>query len=633
MIGAFGFLAIVCFALISLTAGAQAQIRWQAGVDQRITPATRQALDRLQQAYGGPITISSGYRDTGRNAATPGAATGSQHTHGTALDISTRGMSPEDKGRLVAAAAQSGFRGIGFYGENGHIHIDTRQNWATWGQQPRGVQEAMRQHFGNNQNRPVDPSQNQSTGGQTQTGQGSGQTSGTQIQPGGVGTNPNVFPWITQVLTGVGNVNQPQSMGPSGTMTSIGDPTICWVCDMVVTTMKVVETMVKSASEKYTQPLLGLVVIFAMIGVCWRGLRSLVDGTNILHGKLIWMLGRLAIVGAILSSSGVVMALAFQLFVGPPISIGAATGTALADHASSAFGYSPQNVTCSHDQPSARGISELREPTETLAKLACRVHTAASVGILLGGLLASHPTKDSNFSDKAVAIVLFVVGLFLMYSAFMALLNFGFALIETLIVSVIIAVFMPFLIAMAVFESTKESVKVLFQNMLFVVINLVVAGILAVTVVFVLMLAFSLGLGLNAASTDSQAVVSALSQMYTGNDLFSAAGWSKAIKFVAFALAGTFATARLMAAGQSMAAEVTGYALGQVGALGQAGQGAMGRVAGTGMAVLAPLAVAGGAAAGGAAAMASRMPALIGRMRGAANASSSISANPNITVR
>ncbi|MBY0363911.1 MAG: DUF882 domain-containing protein [Phreatobacter sp.] len=626
---AFGVIgAVFVCSLVS----AQAQIIWQAGVDQNITPATRQALERLQQAYGGPITISSGYRDEARNSSTPGAASGSQHTHGTALDISTPGMSPEDKGRLVAAAAQSGFRGIGFYGENGHIHIDTRQNWATWGQRPRGVDEAMRQHIGNNQNRPVDASQNQLNGqtGTQQPGQTSGSQTGGQGTGGTTGTTDNVFPWISWVFRGTGNVNQPQSMGPAGTMTSIGDPTICWVCDMIVTTMKVVETMVKAAIEKFSLPLLGLVVVFAMIGVCWRGLRALVDGTNIFQGKLIPMLGRLAIVGALLGSSGVMTALAFQLFVGPPIMIGATAGTALADQASTAFGYSPQNVTCSHDQPSARGISELREPTEQLTKLACRVHTAASVGILLGGLLASHPTKDSSFSDKAVAIVLFVVGLFLMYSAFMALLNFGFAMVETLVVSVIIAVFMPFLIAMAVFESTKESVKVLFQNALFVIINLIVTGALAVAVVFILMMSFSLGLGLNTASTDAQAVVTGLSSMYTGNDLFSAAGWAKALKFVAFALAGTFAVARLMAAGQSMAVEVTGYALGQVGALGQAGQGAMGRVTSTVMAVAAPVALAGGAAAGGAAAMATRIPGLITRLRSAAQAPS---VNPNVTVR
>ncbi|MFX5718614.1 hypothetical protein ABTE23_21560, partial [Acinetobacter baumannii] len=58
---------------------------------------------------------------------------------------------------------------------------------------------------------------------------------------------------------------------------------------------------------------------------------------------------------------------------------------------------------------------------------------------------------------------------------------------------------------------------------------------------------------------------------------------TKVIKFVAFAVAGSLVATRLMSATQILAAEVTGYALGQIGALGQAGQAAFGRVMNSGM--------------------------------------------------
>ncbi|WP_163893032.1 hypothetical protein, partial [Proteus mirabilis] len=84
--------------------------------------------------------------------------------------------------------------------------------------------------------------------------------------------------------------------------------------------------------------------------------------------------------------------------------------------------------------------------------------------------------------------------------------------------------------------------------------------------------------GLSGAATDVQAVVTALVKLMTTNDLSSAANMTKVIKFVAFAVAGSLVATRLMSASQILAADVTGYALGHFGALGQAGQAAFGRV-------------------------------------------------------
>uniref|UniRef100_UPI0019549DF0 hypothetical protein n=1 Tax=Citrobacter koseri TaxID=545 RepID=UPI0019549DF0 len=63
---------------------------------------------------------------------------------------------------------------------------------------------------------------------------------------------------------------------------------------------------------------------------------------------------------------------------------------------------------------------------------------------------------------------------------------------------------------------------------------------------------------------------------------------------------------RLMSATQILAAEVTGYALGQIGALGQAGQAAFGRVMNSGMMFGGIATMLGGAAAGGGLGMAVR---------------------------
>lgn len=80
--------------------------------------------------FGAPLQIISGYRSQERQDAiragrdTPSVAKHSQHTEGDALDISTVGMSEEDKGKLAASLVDAGFTGIGEY--DTHIHADFR---------------------------------------------------------------------------------------------------------------------------------------------------------------------------------------------------------------------------------------------------------------------------------------------------------------------------------------------------------------------------------------------------------------------------------------------------------------------------------------------------------------------------
>ena len=66
----------------------------------------------MQDIFGGPIQINDGLAKAGttRERNTPN----SQHFNGTALDLSTAGMSNADKGRLFQAAKSAGFKGFGF---------------------------------------------------------------------------------------------------------------------------------------------------------------------------------------------------------------------------------------------------------------------------------------------------------------------------------------------------------------------------------------------------------------------------------------------------------------------------------------------------------------------------------------
>ena len=78
--------------------------------------------------FGKPITINDAIakRGTSRERET----TGSQHFHGTALDLSTSGYSDEEKLQLVNAALQAGFTGFGFGSNILHVDRGSRRHWS-----------------------------------------------------------------------------------------------------------------------------------------------------------------------------------------------------------------------------------------------------------------------------------------------------------------------------------------------------------------------------------------------------------------------------------------------------------------------------------------------------------------------
>jgi uncharacterized protein YcbK (DUF882 family) len=90
--------------------------------------------------FGSPITINDAIARSGTSRETQ--TQGSQHFHGRALDVSTSGMSNEQKLNLVRAAQRAGFTGFGF-GVN-ILHVDTgpRRHWAYGNSTYGGVQVA-----------------------------------------------------------------------------------------------------------------------------------------------------------------------------------------------------------------------------------------------------------------------------------------------------------------------------------------------------------------------------------------------------------------------------------------------------------------------------------------------------------
>lgn len=93
-----------------------------------------EAMDKLQalrSAMGVPFVIHSAYRAPAHNAAVGGAPR-SRHMMAEAFDIRMSGHDPHE---FETMARAFGFGGIGRYAKSAEpfLHIDTRQDPATWG--------------------------------------------------------------------------------------------------------------------------------------------------------------------------------------------------------------------------------------------------------------------------------------------------------------------------------------------------------------------------------------------------------------------------------------------------------------------------------------------------------------------
>lgn len=86
-----------------------------------------EVLDKIRDAIGAPLYITSGYRCRAHNEDVGGVAD-SQHIHGRAADVYADGA--KTPLQIAALAEQAGADGIGIYDD--FCHIDTRGACARW---------------------------------------------------------------------------------------------------------------------------------------------------------------------------------------------------------------------------------------------------------------------------------------------------------------------------------------------------------------------------------------------------------------------------------------------------------------------------------------------------------------------
>lgn len=95
---------------------------------ENLQPRVKSGVSTLQEAWGKPLPIVSGFRDSERNRKA-GGAKHSQHQHGNAVDIDVSSLSKDERLNLIRLASAQGFTGIGVYANSLHLDYGKRRSW------------------------------------------------------------------------------------------------------------------------------------------------------------------------------------------------------------------------------------------------------------------------------------------------------------------------------------------------------------------------------------------------------------------------------------------------------------------------------------------------------------------------
>jgi uncharacterized protein YcbK (DUF882 family) len=104
----------------------------RAATEGPLPPLLVDMLSALQEQWGyeRPIVVKSGFRTAATNRSLEGAAPGSLHLRGMAVDIAVPGMPLEDvSGRAWLLGHRLGFMGIGLYEHFVHLDIGPHRVW------------------------------------------------------------------------------------------------------------------------------------------------------------------------------------------------------------------------------------------------------------------------------------------------------------------------------------------------------------------------------------------------------------------------------------------------------------------------------------------------------------------------
>lgn len=322
--------------------------------------------------------------------------------------------------------------------------------------------------------------------------------------------------------------------GGAAPATDVAGP--CWPCTAVMVGMQVMQGAAAD-SGALGASLWPLMATFVAIGMIYGIATAVIAGTDPVPA-ILDALPRLALLAALFGVAGGAAGAAAQFLIVPALRGGGALGQELAGASADAAGMGLPAAAC--DVPSAGTLTDpgLVAAAASVNGIACTVHQATMLAYGLGSMVASRELRSATDIDWRIAMTYDLIGLMMMYAAFVAALQFALVLFESVLRLAVVACFAPVVAFLWMYPSLRRGVGNAVRGVMYAFLYLAMSGIGATVTAFLLYRGISLGLGMDAAATPTAAdLAAAFGRMATQGTTINDPGvLASAIRFSAYAL-------------------------------------------------------------------------------------------------
>jgi hypothetical protein len=357
----------------------------------------------------------------------------------------------------------------------------------------------------------------------------------------------------------------------------MGNPIYCWSCDIIVYTLSVAENAVSTGVTQLTGALMPTIGWLVGIGILYRLTIAMVAGIDPIRYTLP-TIARAALVLCILSNGGAVLTdVAMTSVLEPTINGGAQVGQGLANNIAATFDVVLDNIQpvagqatipvtndCSYNATAQVTIKYLIAAEAAATSLACTIHSVETTEVEIGIYIANSNKNASTIAQKIYALGVNVAGGLMSSLGMIGMLKFGMIFLDVVTSLAVAMAFLPWALYAWIFESTKRSFEGLCRRLIHAFLTLTLAGVAAVTAIFLALAGMKAGLGIASTALDPAQVLIAAQNLVVSMDMTNPTTTAQVAQFVFFTMGSCLAANHVLGHAQQISGSIVGIQISKV---------------------------------------------------------------------
>lgn len=320
----------------------------------------------------------------------------------------------------------------------------------------------------------------------------------------------------------------------------VGGTISCWSCNTVIYGMKIIDSFY-SVPDELGHALWPLFAAIVLASIVWSTLKALAVGINPLM-PIIKTIQPFAFASVIFITPGALSTITWTMTTVPIIELGSGIGYDLGNAAKTVITQNLPETECESIDPKSLNITStaILAATQTLVSNTCQVHQAIATTFRIGSIIASQNLAEGSTYYKMVSKTFNSIGIFIVFTSYVALLDYAVTIFEILVRICLYALFAPFLLIFSIFESTRSALSNALSIGMNLFLCLVANGLVSALILYILLMSMTLGIDPNATGPESPtAIITSLNDTLSqGTSITAATNMARAIRLAALTAIG-----------------------------------------------------------------------------------------------